>query len=199
MCAFSSVTSPRRSVPRTVASSASTTSRPASARSSVVLPAPSGRAVGLDLHPPADVEAADLGDGDVDLHVLVGRVEDRDDGGTRLRELTRPDELRLYDGRRRGRADRVLGLGHAELAELRGRELTLGVQGSQLLLGEGDRALLGLRAREHLARPLDAAACLVAGRAPVVERLRRAYTGAHEGRLTGIRPLREPRPGIGLI
>src|SRR2546429_7331636 len=28
-------------------------------------------------------EAADLGDGDVDLHVLVGRVEDRDDGGDR--------------------------------------------------------------------------------------------------------------------
>src|SRR5205823_47188 len=119
MRAFNPVTSPRRSVPRTVASSASITSRPASARSRVGLPALPGLAVELDLDAPADPEARDLGDWYVDLHILVGGVEDRDDRCSRLRQLAGPDELRLHHGRHGGRADGVLRLRHAELVELR--------------------------------------------------------------------------------
>src|SRR5437867_275293 len=50
-------------------------------------------AVELDLDALADAEPLELGHGDVDLHVLVPRIDHRDDRRARLRELARPDVL----------------------------------------------------------------------------------------------------------
>src|SRR5262249_14586172 len=160
--------------------------------------APAGLAVEHDLDPAPDPEAGDVGHRDVDLHVLVLRVEHRDDRGPGLGELARPDELRL-DGRRRiGRPDLELGVRHLELGEPRARELAPLPQHVRLPAGDGDRALLCFGAREQLAGAIEGARGLVAARARVVEELRRTGPALHQLLLALEGPPRHLGGGLGL-
>src|SRR5262249_27783566 len=127
----------------------------------------------------------------VDLDVLVERVEDRDDAGAGLRQLARPDELRLHDGGDAGRVDRVLRERHLELLQLRDDQLAPLAQHVQLAARDGDLALLGLGAGEDVGRAVEPAGGLVAPGARVVERLRRARAGGGQVLFAAEGPPRE--------
>src|SRR5437667_76869 len=122
-----------------MASCAVTSKRPTSERSSVVFPAPSGPTTPtISRHSrtrSTGPRALDIGDRDVDLHVLVFGVDDRDDRGPRLRELAGPDVLRLHDGRHRRRVNLVFRMLDLDLAELRLRELALAPQHLEIARG----------------------------------------------------------------
>src|SRR5581483_7027441 len=157
-----------------------------------------GRAVELDRDATADAEVPDLGDRDVDLHVLVGRIEDGEDRRPGLGELAGPDHLRLHDGRHVRRADRVLGLRHLQLRELGAEEPPPALEDVELPARDGDVSALGLGPCEDLADAIERAARLVAPRARVVHELRGAGAARAEVALALPRPLGEIGGDLGL-
>jgi hypothetical protein len=140
-----------------------------------------GRAVELDGDALADVHVREVGHRDVDLHVLIGGIEQRQQRRAGLGQLARPDELRLDARRHRWRLNRGLVVRHAELVELALGELALLAQHLELMASDGDGALLGLGAGEHVAGAVAGAGRLVAPRLRFVEELLGAGAGADEG------------------
>src|SRR5262249_55703274 len=121
----------------------------------------------------------------VHLDVLVGRIEHRDNRGTRLRQLAGPDELRLHDGRHVRRPDGELVPRHLQLGELGRGDVALLLQDVALLARQRAVTLLRIAPTEQLAGTLERAARLVAGGAHVVELLRGARTRADQVLLAG--------------
>jgi hypothetical protein len=94
--------------------------------------------------------------------------------------------------------DLVLRRRHLELVDLREREVAARLQRLELALGDGDAALLGLRAVAHLDAADVRGARLVATRAHVVQELRGAGAGLHEIGLARERALGDGGGRLGL-
>src|SRR6185369_3633230 len=138
----------------------------------------------LDVHFRSDLDAVQVRDRDVDLHILVARIENRKHRRTRLRKLARPQQLRLRDGWDIRRADLELRVRDLELRELARGQRLLAAQHFDVCTGGGNRRLFGAGSFEDVGGALGGGLRSRQAVAGVVEHLLRRRAASGEAFLT---------------